>query len=173
MGNYDTPKIPLTNNGHSLIHSPNGFGERLADKVVAFMGSWRFIILQTCVVCIWVVSNRLSLIKPFDPFPFILLNLLFSTQAAYSSPLILMSSNRIYQKDKKRDDIEALEVGEMSDIQHAQLGLLEHLNELQENQMEILAVLRETLQIIKDHVNGGEDLRITESVTSQEMDHDT
>ena len=61
----------------------------------------------------------------------------------------------------------------MSDIQHAQLGLLEHLNELQENQMEILAVLRETLQIIKDHVNGGEDLRITESVTSQEMDHDT
>ena len=61
----------------------------------------------------------------------------------------------------------------MSDIQHAQLGLLEHLNELQENQMEILAVLRETLQIIKDHVNGREDLRITESVTSQEMDHDT
>jgi len=84
-----------------------------------------------------------------------------------------MSSNRIYQKDKKRDDIEALEVGEMSDIQHAQLGLLEHLNELQENQMEILAVLRETLKIIKDHVNGREDLRITESVTSQEMDHDT
>ncbi len=161
MGTHDTPKIPLTSNGHRLIHNPNGFGERLSDKVVAFMGSWKFIILQTCIVCLWVMINMLSLVKHFDPFPFILLNLLFSTQAAYSSPLILMAANRTYQKDKKRDDIEALEVGEMSDIQNTQLGLLEHLNELQENQMEILAVLRETLQIIKEHINRGENLRIT------------
>jgi len=74
-------------------------GDRIADRVSAFLGSWRFIVIQTIVVVIWVVSNVLLLVH-FDPYPFIFLNLAFSTQAAYAAPLILLASNRSAMRDR-------------------------------------------------------------------------
>ena len=65
-------------------------GARIADRVTGFLGSWRFIILQTVLVVAWIGTNIYHLLNvPFDPYPFILLNLAFSTQAAYATPLSL------------------------------------------------------------------------------------
>lgn len=81
-------------------------GERVADGVAATMGSWRFIIIQTIILAAWVSLNVIALIKHWDPYPFILLNLMLSFQAAYSAPIIMMSQNRqsdIDRKDAKHD----------------------------------------------------------------------
>jgi uncharacterized membrane protein len=75
-------------------------GERIADRVTAFMGSWAFIAIQTAIVVLWVAANIWLLTQPFDPFPFILLNLAFSTQAAYAAPLILLAGNRVAVRDR-------------------------------------------------------------------------
>ena len=75
-------------------------GQRVADAVANTMGSWRFIIIQTVIVAVWILLNVWLLTHPFDPYPLILLNLVFSTQAAYASPLILMSQNRQAEKDR-------------------------------------------------------------------------
>lgn len=74
-------------------------GARIADRVTGFMGSWRFIIVQTVIVVIWIGGNIILLFN-FDPFPFILLNLAFSTQAAYAAPLILLAGNRQSLRDR-------------------------------------------------------------------------
>jgi uncharacterized membrane protein len=75
------------------------FAARIADAVVGFMGSWRFLILQSIFVAIWIGGNA-WLVFHFDPFPFILLNLAFSTQAAYAAPLILLAGNRSSTRDR-------------------------------------------------------------------------
>src|SRR5215472_6767654 len=76
------------------------FGERLADRIAAGIGSWRFLIIQTFLVAAWVTSNIWLLKHPFDPYPLILLNLLFSVQAAYTGPVLLLAGNRQSQKDR-------------------------------------------------------------------------
>jgi uncharacterized membrane protein len=75
------------------------FGARVADRVTAFIGSWKFIFIQTVFVTIWIIGN-VYLLFHFDPYPFILLNLVFSTQAAYASPLILLAGNRQSSRDR-------------------------------------------------------------------------
>src|SRR5436305_266125 len=67
------------------IHIPKTSGERAADSVAAAMGSWRFIIIQSGIVAAWIALNLAAILRHFDPYPFILLNLLFSTQAAYAA----------------------------------------------------------------------------------------
>ena len=81
------------------------FGQKLADAVASGMGSWRFIIIQTIIVFVWMGLNILGLVQHWDPYPFILLNLLFSTQAAYAAPIIMMAQNR--QSDRDRLHAEA------------------------------------------------------------------
>lgn len=76
--------------------------ERLADRVTAVFGSWRFIIAQTVIVMAWIGLNLVALVHRWDPYPFILLNLVFSTQAAYAAPLILLSQNRQADTDRIR-----------------------------------------------------------------------
>ena len=75
-------------------------GQRLADGVANYMGSWKFIIIQTVLVVAWMVLNLIAFIGHWDPYPFILLNLLFSTQAAYAAPIIMMSQNRSAERDR-------------------------------------------------------------------------
>ncbi|HEY2917118.1 MAG TPA: DUF1003 domain-containing protein [Candidatus Limnocylindrales bacterium] len=75
-------------------------GARVADAVSGFLGSWRFIILQTVVVLLWIVGNTYLLVFDFDKYPFIFLNLAFSTQAAYAAPLILLAGNRSATRDR-------------------------------------------------------------------------
>ncbi len=78
-------------------HAP--IGQRVADRVTNFLGSWTFIVLQSLIVVAWVAGN-LYLVFNFDPYPFIFLNLAFSTQAAYAAPLILLASNRAAIRDR-------------------------------------------------------------------------
>jgi uncharacterized membrane protein len=81
------------------IYNEPPIGARIADIVTTFLGSWKFIALQTVIVIIWIVGN-VYLIFHFDPYPFILLNLAFSTQAAYAAPLILLAGNRAAKIDR-------------------------------------------------------------------------
>src|SRR5476651_582592 len=80
------------------------FGQRLADSVATGMGSWRFIIIQTVIVAIWMILNVVAFVAHWDVYPFILLNLLFSTQAAYAAPIIMMAQNRQSERDRTQAD---------------------------------------------------------------------
>jgi len=75
-------------------HEERSRSEHLADRVTAVFGSWKFIIVQTTIVVLWIGLNLFAAVHHWDPYPFILLNLVFSTQAAYAAPLILLSQNR-------------------------------------------------------------------------------
>ncbi len=76
------------------------FSQKLADKLALGMGSWAFIIIQTLVILLWIALNLIGYIYHWDPYPFILLNLLFSVQAAYAAPVIMMSQNRQSERDR-------------------------------------------------------------------------
>ena len=76
-------------------------GQRIADAVAAGMGSWRFIIIQSVILAIWVALNVTAYVQRWDPYPFILLNLALSFQAAYAAPFIMMSQNRQQDIDRQ------------------------------------------------------------------------
>ena len=76
-------------------------GQRLADGVAATIGSWRFIALQSTAIVLWIAGNALVGANAWDPYPFILLNLLLSFQAAYTAPAIMMSQNRQSELDRR------------------------------------------------------------------------
>ncbi|WP_353218061.1 DUF1003 domain-containing protein [Sandarakinorhabdus sp.] len=76
-------------------------GQRVADRVAIIMGSWRFIIIQSVVLAIWVALNVIAYAARWDPYPFILLNLVLSFQAAYAAPIIMMSQNRQQEIDRR------------------------------------------------------------------------
>jgi len=73
---------------------PASRGERVADWVYNNVGSWRFILIQSALVAAWIILNVAGYIRPWDPYPFIFMNLIFSLQSAYTASLILMSQNR-------------------------------------------------------------------------------
>lgn len=85
---------------HSVHQSNLSRGQRLADKIANVMGSWQFIIWQTIFVLCWMGLNVLGIIRHWDAYPFILLNLIFSTQAAYAAPIIMMAQNRQADRDR-------------------------------------------------------------------------
>ena len=85
---------------HDLHEKSLSVGDRLADSVANGMGSWRFIIIQSVFVLVWMTLNIIGFVYHWDPYPFILLNLIFSTQAAYAAPIIMMSQNRQTQRDR-------------------------------------------------------------------------
>jgi uncharacterized membrane protein len=76
------------------------FGQRVADRVAAGMGSWPFIIIQSLILAVWIVLNVTAWVAKWDPYPFILLNLALSFQAAYAAPFIMMSQNRQQDIDR-------------------------------------------------------------------------
>ena len=95
-------------------------GARIADKVTGYLGSWRFLIVQTLVVAAWIGANIWLLTRPFDPYPFVFLNLAFSTQAAYAAPLILLAGNRASLRDRLTLEHAAAEA-DIEDAQNRQL----------------------------------------------------
>jgi uncharacterized membrane protein len=94
------PHEHVTQNLNAVHDDALTVGQRIADSVANGMGSWRFVIIQTIIVILWITSNMYFIVHPWDPWPFILLNLVFSTQAAYASPLILMAQNRQAARDR-------------------------------------------------------------------------
>jgi uncharacterized membrane protein len=75
-------------------------GQKTADRVAAVVGSWRFIIVQSCLLTVWVILNVVAWISHWDPYPFILMNLVLSLQAAYTAPVLMMSQNRLAERDR-------------------------------------------------------------------------
>ncbi|MGD0277558.1 MAG: DUF1003 domain-containing protein [Syntrophales bacterium] len=130
---------------HDLHRETMSFGQRLADKLALGMGSWPFIIAQTIMVVLWIVLNFIGFIYHWDPYPFILLNLLFSVQAAYAAPVIMMAQNRQNDRDRHqaaedyttnieaKKEIEQLQIT-LARIENEKLNqVLKLLNELKIN----------------------------------------
>jgi len=128
-------------------------GDKIADTVAATVGSWRFIIIQSVALLIWLAINSIAWIFRFDPYPFILLNLALSFQAAYSAPFVMMSQNRQAAKDRLTAENDYLtDTKGEEEIRHI-LAHLEHQDELiikiierlesqhEEIQQQMLAVL--------------------------------
>ena len=99
MQSYRTTVTRLRHPVNVALTTNAPLGVRIANATTGFMGSWKFIVLQTIVVGVWVIGN-VYLIFHFDPYPFIFLNLAFSTQAAYAAPLILLASNQSAVRDR-------------------------------------------------------------------------
>jgi uncharacterized membrane protein len=88
---------------HDLAEAAEGrltTGQRIADTVASTMGSWTFIIIQSAILLVWIVLNVTAYVQKWDPYPFILLNLALSFQAAYAAPFIMMSQNRQQDIDR-------------------------------------------------------------------------
>ncbi len=143
-------------------------GARVADRVTGFMGSWRFIIVQTVIVAIWLGLNLYLLSRPFDPFPFILLNLAFSTQAAYAAPLILLAGNRAAVHDRMTLEHAASEA-DLAEKQNEQLitrsrESVQHLTELAERTLAIEEAIK---------AQGEQLLRMEQAILAFESDEAT
>lgn len=124
-------------------------GQRFADTVAATMGSWRFILLQSIILMVWIGLNVTAYVKQWDPYPFILLNLVLSFQAAYAAPFIMMSQNRQQDIDRKaaEDDYQVNIKAEL------EIELLhQKIDELRET--EVLA-LTKAVQDLAALLNGG------------------
>ena len=130
------------------------YSSRIADSVASFGGSWKFILSFIAFLAVWMIINVLLLQRPFDPFPFILLNLLLSAIAAIQAPVIMMSQNRKEDKDRQRATSDYL-INLKAEIEvrnlHHKIDLLmseqmQTLFELQEEQMEIMEEIRSKLR---------------------------
>ncbi|SRR5258706_16303800 len=114
-------------------------GQKIADKVANFMGSWKFIIIQSIFVVLWMTFNLIAFLNHWDPYPFILLNLIFSTQAAYAAPIIMMAQNRQSERDRHQaqEDYDT-NVAAKKEIESLQLELARIENEKLDKIIEIL-----------------------------------
>ena len=135
-------------------HDEATLGERIADAASAGIGSWRFLIIQTFLVALWVSLNIVGLVSRWDPFPFILLNLLFSVQAAYTGPVLLLAGNRQAQKDRLTLEHAAHEA-DKADHQNVQiLKAIQKNTELTERNTEMtLTILRHVESLVQQHVD--------------------
>lgn len=129
------------------------FGERLSDKIASFGGSWRFIVIFAFILFIWIAINSYFLLSgPFDPYPFILLNLILSCLAAIQAPVIMMSQNRQESRDRKRGEEDykinlkaELELRQLHQkVDHLLIQQWERMVEIQELQLELLEELKKT-----------------------------
>jgi uncharacterized membrane protein len=145
----------LSENIQDEIEADLTFGQKLADSVAAFGGSWTFIITFFSFILFWIIINIWFLAtQPFDPFPFILLNLILSCLAAIQAPIIMMSQNRQEQKDRQRSEHDykinlkaELEIKLLSDkIDHLLAHQNKKLLEIQEVQTDYLEDLMKELK---------------------------
>ena len=132
----------ISEDANTVDEKKLSIGDKMADKISSFVGSWPFIIVSVSLIIAWVIINVSYIIKPFDPFPFILLNLFLSCVAAIQAPIIMMSQNREGDKDriKARNDykvnlkseiiIEDLHL-KMDEIIKSQKYIMEKVNELE------------------------------------------
>jgi uncharacterized membrane protein len=140
MADSTAAKGPYRHPVNRQLASAPPLGERVADRVTGFLGSWTFIVLQTLIVIAWVAGN-VYLVFNFDPYPFIFLNLAFSTQAAYAAPVILLASNRSAARDRMTLEHAAAEA-DIEDVQNQRLleGNTEILRRVESLERSILAL---------------------------------
>jgi uncharacterized membrane protein len=140
----------LSSNVDAEFEKDLTLGEKMADKLASFGGSWTFLIIFGALLLAWIVSNSVMLIqKPFDPYPFILLNLVLSCLAAVQAPVIMMSQNRVEDKDRLRSQHDyrvnlkaELEIRHLHDkVDHLLSHQWERLVEIQQIQIDLLSEL--------------------------------
>jgi uncharacterized membrane protein len=131
---------------------PATLGQRLADRVASFGGSWTFILSFGSFLLLWIVINTLFLLsKPFDPYPFILLNLILSTLAALQAPVIMMSQNRQEEKDRDRAKKDYM-INLKSELEIRMLHeKLDHL--IIHQQHELLEIQKVQIEMMNDILN--------------------
>ena len=100
----DVPRGSSSRFGSFLRFNPDAVGQ-FAESIARFLGTGRFLAVQTIVVAVWIILNVVAVNLRWDPYPFILLNLAFSTQAAYAAPLILLAQNRQADRDRVRAEL--------------------------------------------------------------------
>lgn len=143
----------LSSNINNEFKTKLSMGDRVADKVASFGGSWRFISIFAITMVIWITFNSIALLtKPFDPFPYILLNLLLSCLAAIQAPVIMMSQNRQESKDRLRSEHDyKINLKAELEIRH----LNEKLDHLINRQWQDLLETQEIqLQMLEELTNG-------------------
>jgi uncharacterized membrane protein len=148
VSDVDVNDAPLRHEVNRILYVDAPLGARVADRVTGFLGSWRFIAMQTVIVIIWIGGN-VWLVFHFDPYPFILLNLAFSTQAAYAAPLILLAGNRAALRDRMTLEHTAQEA-DVEDAQNRELlegntRILERITELEKRILQLESRILERL----------------------------
>jgi uncharacterized membrane protein len=136
---------PPVKNVNELLSGGLTVGERIADSVAATMGSWRFIISQSLVLAAWIVLNVVAWIRHWDPYPFILLNLALSFQAAYAAPIIMMSQNRQAAKDRLMAE-QDYEVNAKAEEEVS--AIMQHLEQQDEVMIDILRRLEDNQRML-------------------------
>jgi uncharacterized membrane protein len=146
------PADPLRHvRGHSELHGAFGadtFGRR-AEAVARLFGTPQYIVGQTVLVVIWIALNALAVSLRWDPYPFILLNLAFSTQAAYAAPLILLAQTRQADRDKASEKASAIHAEELSTME---MDLLRQNTELTERVAKLSEDIDQLTHSIHEHV---------------------
>jgi uncharacterized membrane protein len=141
----------MKNNGntwHERHTSQLGYGQRLADSVARGMGSWKFIIIQSIIVLLWMVLNIIAYAFRWDPYPFILLNLLFSTQAAYAAPIIMMSQNRQSERDRVQAQADyQTNIDAKAEIE----ALQKKLNDIETHKLDKIILLLDEIRQLKKY----------------------
>jgi len=143
----------ITENINSEMKGKMSFGDRLSDKVAQFGGSWRFIIIFFVILLIWILINSIFIIgkKAFDPYPFILMNLILSCVAAVQAPIVMMSQNRQEKKDRIRAENDykvnlksEIEIRTLHEkVDHLLLDQWAKMMKIQEMQIEMLEEIKE------------------------------
>ncbi len=142
----------ISKNIESEFNQKASFANRLSDRIAGFGGSWKFITIFVAIIIVWVAVNTLALLaRPFDPYPYILLNLVLSFVAALQAPIILMSQNRQEQRDRLRGihdykiDLKAeLEIRHLHEkIDHLISNQWRRLLEIQQVQIEMLEEMKQ------------------------------
>jgi len=147
---YKTHEL-LTEDINKQITADLTFGEKIADKVASFGGSWPFIILFGAILFSWVGLNLSAILTPpFDPYPFILLNLVLSCLAAVQAPIIMMSQNRQSKKDKIKFDYEyMINLKAELEVQHINVKIDQLMRDQWKRMMEIQNIQIELIHEIK------------------------
>jgi uncharacterized membrane protein len=140
----------LSSNVDAEFEKDSTLGEKMADRLASFGGSWTFLTIFASILLIWIALNSFLLLqRPFDPYPFILLNLVLSCLAAIQAPVIMMSQNRVEVKDRLRSQHDyrvnlkaELEIRQLHDkIDHLLSHQWERLVEIQQIQIDLLSEL--------------------------------
>jgi uncharacterized membrane protein len=150
VAHHITERTPISTNVFQDLSTRSTFGEKMADKVASFGGSWTFISIFMGVMVTWIFLNSFILIKlingSFDPYPYILLNLVLSMLAAIQAPIILMSQNRQAYKDRLSAEHD-YEVNLKAELEI--IGLHEKMDSLREKQWsELIAIQQEQLKLL-------------------------
>ena len=149
VAHHITERTPISTNVVQDYSEQMTFGQKMADKVASFGGSWIFILIFMTVMVIWVILNSFILIKlgsSFDPYPYILLNLVLSMLAAIQAPIILMSQNRQAYKDRLNTEHD-YEVDLKAELEI--IGLHEKLDSLKQEQWKgLISIQEEQLKLL-------------------------